>query len=294
MKTFFIISNQLKRPCREVALELKKYLEEKGKVCYVQFEEDRRLDGQVHMEGRQVVYKHTDPSRIPQDVECVLVLGGDGTLLQAARDLVGRSLPMLGINMGTLGYLAGIESETAREALDRLMEGAYLTEERMMLTGCARRGEEVLLQDLALNDIVIARRGHLRVVDFNIYVDGSFLCSYRADGIILATATGSTGYSLSAGGPIVAPTARLMLLTAIAPHTLNSRTVVLPDDVEVAVEIAGDQHSDTDGAQVVFDGDTCVDLQRGDRIHIRRSESRTTLIKLQQTSFVQILRRKMN
>ena len=163
-----------------------------------------------------------------------------------------------------------------------------------MLTGTASRGEQILVQDIALNDIVISRRGHLRVVDFRIYVDDSFLCSYRADGIILSTATGSTGYSLSAVGPIVSPTANLMLLTAIAPHTLNSRTIVLPDDVTVTVEFSGEETACLDGAEVIFDGDTSKELHSGDRIRIRRSGSSTKLIKLQQTSFVEILRKKMN
>lgn len=284
MNTFYIIANQSKPSCLEYAARLRKYLEEKGKTCYVQLQKDALKNP----------YHYTDPASIPPQVECVLVLGGDGTLLQAARDLVELGLPMLGINLGTLGYLAGIEAEHALAALDRLMEDAYIPEKRMMLAGTVLCAGKSAVKDLALNDIVITRRGHLRVVDFNIYVDDSFLCAYRADGIILATATGSTGYSLSAGGPIVSPTASLILLTAIAPHTLNSRTVVLPDDVEVTVEIGGGMESCGDGAEVIFDGDVSAALQVGDKIQIRRSQKQTTLLKLNQTSFVEILRRKMN
>ena len=294
MNSFYIIANQLKPSCREYALKIQKYLEEKGKICYVQLQEDPCKAVSSPEQHTQFRHNYTDASKVPSDVECVLVLGGDGTLLHAARDLVDRSIPMLGINLGTLGYLAGIESNHALEAIDRLIEDAYLTEERMMLTGTASRGEQILVQDIALNDIVISRRGHLRVVDFRIYVDDSYLCSYRADGIILSTATGSTGYSLSAGGPIVSPTANLMLLTAIAPHTLNSRTIVLPDDVTVTVEFSGEETACLDGAEVIFDGDTSRELHSGDRIRIRRSGSSTKLIKLQQTSFVEILRKKMN
>ena len=294
MNSFYIIANQLKPSCREYALKIQKYLEEKGKICYVQLQEDPCKAVSSPEQYTQFRHNYTDASKVPSDVECVLVLGGDGTLLHAARDLVDRSIPMLGINLGTLGYLAGIESNHALEAIDRLIEDAYLTEERMMLTGTASRGEQILVQDIALNDIVISRRGHLRVVDFRIYVDDSYLCSYRADGIILSTATGSTGYSLSAGGPIVSPTANLMLLTAIAPHTLNSRTIVLPDDVTVTVEFSGEETACLDGAEVIFDGDTSRELHSGDRIRIRRSGSSTKLIKLQQTSFVEILRKKMN
>ena len=132
------------------------------------------------------------------------------------------------------------------------------------------------------------------MVDFNIYVDGAFLCSYRADGIILSTATGSTGYTLSAGGPIVAPDAFLILLTALAPHTLGSRTIVLPDHVEVMTQVGGRSLTEKDGAEVTFDGDTVLSLKTGDQIRVSRADRQTRLVKIDNTSFVEILRRKMN
>ena len=141
MNSFYIIANQLKPSCREYALKIQKYLEEKGKICYVQLQEDPCRAVSSAEQYTQFRHNYTDASKVPSDVECVLVLGGDGTLLHAARDLVDRSIPMLGINLGTLGYLAGIESNHALEAIDRLIEDAYLTEERMMLTGTASRGE---------------------------------------------------------------------------------------------------------------------------------------------------------
>ena len=283
--SFYIITNHVKDPELEKTNLIKNYLEEKGKICYVQDsggqEEDRR-------------YKYTDASRIPADVECVLVLGGDGTLLQASRDLVDTGIPLLGINMGTLGYLAEIEHQGIREALDKLIAGEFTTEKRMMIAGSVYQNGKKLMEDLALNDIVIGRRGRLRVVDFNIYVDDVFLCSYRADGIIISTPTGSTGYSLSAGGPIVSPDASLMLLTAIAPHTLNSRTIVLPDDVKISVELGSSNLLDNEGAEVTFDGDTSMKLNVGRSIEVTKSEKSIRLIKINNTSFVQILRRKMN
>lgn len=285
MDKFYIITNHLKDPQLETTNVIKNYLEEKGKVCYVQ-------DSGEPENGRP--YKYTDASRIPADVECVLVLGGDGTLLQASRDLVDTSLPLLGINMGTLGYLAEIEHQNVQAALDKLMAGDYTMEERMMITGSAYHHNKLLLEDMALNDIVIGRRGRLRAVDFNIYVDEVYLCSYRADGIIISTPTGSTGYSLSAGGPIVAPEASLMLLTAIAPHTLNSRTIVLPDNVEIKVELGNGHLSDQEGAEATFDGDTTVKLNVGNCIRIMKSKKITRLIKMNNTSFVEILRKKMN
>lgn len=285
IETFYVITNYQKDPEFKTAGFIRKYLEEKGKKCYIQQKEAGVASGQ---------YKYTNAHSIPGDVECVLVLGGDGTLLQAARDLVDCSLPLLGINMGTLGYLAEIEHTNIRPALDLLIAGEYSVESRMMICGAALHQNRKLLGDIALNDIVISRNGRMRVVDFNVYVDGVFLTSYSADGIIISTPTGSTGYNLSVGGPIVAPHASLMLLTAIAPHTLNSRPIVLPDEVEITIEIGSRHSTSEDGAEATFDGDTSVKLNSGDRIVITRSDRKVQMIKTKNTSFLEILREKMN
>ncbi|MCD7735855.1 MAG: NAD(+)/NADH kinase, partial [Lachnospiraceae bacterium] len=189
MDVFYVISNELKDPGQKTARYIRDCLEKQGKTCYLQENSESALPGH---------YRYTDAGQIPEETECVLVLGGDGTLLQAARDLVDRSLPLLGVNMGTLGYLAEVERKNLPEVLDRLIENRFSIGERMMLSGAAWHQGRVLLRDIALNDIVITRNGRMRVVDFNIYVDGVFLSSYAADGIILSTPTGSTGYNLSA------------------------------------------------------------------------------------------------
>ena len=285
MDTFYIITNYQKDPEMTVAHEIREYLKSKGKTCYIQ---------QKEVEDPQGRYRYTDAQHVSDEVECVLVLGGDGTLLQAARDLVDRSIPLLGINMGTLGYLAEIDRKNIFPALDKLIGGEYTVEHRMMLTGTAFHQSRRMLADIALNDIVISRNGRLRVVDFNVYVDGAFLSSYTADGIIISTPTGSTGYNLSVGGPIVAPEASLILLTAIAPHTLNSRPIVLPDFVEITIEIGTNHGTDIDGTEATFDGDTSVKLSSGDRIVITRSMREALMIKTKNTSFLEILREKMS
>ena len=285
MDTFYIITNYQKDPEMTVAHEIREYLKSKGKTCYIQ---------QKEVEDPQGRYRYTDAQHVSDEVECVLVLGGDGTLLQAARDLVDRSIPLLGINMGTLGYLAEIDRKNIFPALDKLIGGEYTVEHRMMLTGTAFHQSRRMLADIALNDIVISRNGRLRVVDFNVYVDGAFLSSYTADGIIISTPTGSTGYNLSVGGPIVAPEASLILLTAIAPHTLNSRPIVLPDFVEITIEIGTNHGTDIAGAEATFDGDTSVKLSSGDRIVITRSMREALMIKTKNTSFLEILREKMS
>ena len=292
MDVFYIIANRMKDPFMEYTARIRNFLEEHGKKCYVEpgagKTDIRKNDAEIQYRG------HTNAANIPEDVECVLVLGGDGTLLRAARDLIGTRLPLLGINLGTLGYLAEVEIHNADSALERLISGKCSIEKRMLLNGSIYRQGRCLMSDIALNDIAICRRGPLRVVDFNVYVDDAFLCSYRADGIVLSTPTGSTGYSLSAGGPIVAPDASLLLMTAIAPHTLSSRSVILPDHVEVTVELAGRNDTNDKGAEVIFDGDTAMNVGAGDLIRITKSEKSVNLVKINNTSFVEILRKKMN
>jgi NAD+ kinase len=284
MDKFFVITNPQKDANAKTTEFIQKYLEEKGKICYVQ---------ECNTASSGTGYKYTDAASIPDGVDCVLVLGGDGTLLQASRDLLDTGLPLLGINLGTLGYLAEIDCQNIQMALDKLIEGDYSIEDRMMIGGTVSYRDHILMTDIALNDIVIARRGRLRVVDFHIFVDDVFLCSYRADGIIVSTPTGSTGYSLSAGGPIVAPDASLILLTALAPHTLASRPVILPDNVAVTVELADSNVPEENTARVVFDGDTSLSLESGSRIRIMKTEQKTRLVKIKHTSFVEILREKL-
>ena len=198
MDRFYIIPNSAKDPELTFSNRIIAYLEKHGARCHVQKITEK-------MEGP---YHYTDPDGIPQDTQCIIVLGGDGTLLQAARDVVHLDIPLLGINLGNLGFLAEVNQTSLYSALDQLMADDYEVEERMMLEGRVYRGRKLIGQDIALNDIVIGRDGHLRVVRFKNYVNDVYLNSYNADGIIISTPTGSTGYSLSAGGPIVSPNCR--------------------------------------------------------------------------------------
>ena len=285
MDKFYIITNSIKDPQLETTLFVKEYLESRGKSCMIQ-ENDRK--------GSKSSYKYTDASLIPRDVDCVLVMGGDGTLLQASRDLLEMEVPLLGINMGTLGYLAEVDQANINPALDKLLAGDYKIVSRMMLEGEAYHQGKMILKDSALNDIVIGRNGRLRVIDFSIYVNGEFLNSYSADGIVIATPTGSTGYSLSVGGPIVSPEASLILLSPIAAHTLNSRSIILPDDAEITIEILPRHSGMDDGSEANFDGDTSIRLACGDRVVIRKAVKRTKLIKINEISFLEVLRKKMS
>ena len=217
MDRFYIIPNSAKDPSLAFSNRIIGYLEQRGARCHVQ-QITEKMEGPYH---------YTDPDGIPEDTQCIIVLGGDGTLLQAARDVVHKDIPLIGINLGTLGFLAEVDKNSIYPALERLLTDDYELEERMMLEGRIYRGEELIGKDIALNDIVIGREGHLRVIRFKNYVNDAYMNSYNADGIIISTPTGSTGYSLSAGGPVVSPSASMMIMTPIAPHTMNTRSIIL-------------------------------------------------------------------
>lgn len=283
MDKFYIITNKYKEKARALSASIVSYLEKRGCQCLV-CQGERREEGDYH---------YTDPRKIPEKTQCILVLGGDGTLLQAARDVVYLGIPLLGINLGTLGYLAEVDSQMVYQALDKLILDDYEVEERMMLSGTVYRGDQVIGRDLALNDIVIGREGPLRVVRFNNFVNGEYLNSYNADGIILSTPTGSTGYSLSVGGPIVSPSGSMTILTPIAPHTLHSRSIVFPASDVITVEMGKGRHTSCERGLASFDGDTAIHLVTGDRIQVKKAEVKTKIVKLNHLSFVEVLRRKM-
>ena len=284
MDKFFIIANRQKDKELKTARKVEAYLNSKGKSCILREDTSEQKARSNH---------YTDVEKIPKDVECIIVIGGDGTLLQAARDVVNRQIPLLGINMGTLGYLAEIDRSSIDGALNHLMLDEYTIEKRMMLNGKVYHKEELIAEDVALNDIVIGRDGPLHVTRFHNYVNGEFLNSYTADGIIIATATGSTGYSLSAGGPIVSPETNILIMTPVAPHTLNTRSVIFPAEDEITVEIGEGSQGCEAKAVVSFDGDTNVPMRTADRVAIRRSVKDTQIIKISNISFLEVLRRKM-
>lgn len=283
MDKFYIITNTAKDKNLEITGEIEKYLKERGKQCQVR-QAERKQEGNYH---------YTNPDLIPEGTQCILVLGGDGTLLQAARDVVHREIPMLGMNLGTLGFLAEVDRNSVFSALDQLISDDYEIEERMMLTGSVYRDGRIIGRDVALNDIVISREGSLRVVRFKNYVNNEYLNSYNADGIIIATPTGSTGYSLSCGGPIVSPNASMMLMTPVAPHTLNSRSIIFPEGDVITVELGEGRRQDKERGLASFDGDTVIPMVTGDKIVIQKASVSSRILKLNHLSFVEVLRQKM-
>ncbi len=285
MNNFYIITNHQKDENLEVTRKIQEYLEKNNKKCYIQCEAKEGADGED--------YKYTNIAEIPEDVECVLVLGGDGTLIQAARDTIKRNIPLLGFNFGTLGFLAEIEKENMYTALDKVMSDEYTLESRMMLTGTVYRDGKAVMTDIALNDIVLNRSGALRTINYEIYVNGDFLYSCPADGIIISTPTGSTGYNLSARGPIVSPSSAMILLTPICPHSLTSSSIVLSAEDKVAVKVGPGRKNANEAAVVTFDGSQSVNLIIGDYVEITQAKETTRLVKISKKSFVETVRKKM-
>lgn len=280
MKHFYLIVNKEKENALKGAEVICNYLTANGCECL-------RCDSGSRGTSD---FRYTDGRLVPQKTECIIVLGGDGTLIQAARDLAGRNLPFFGVNMGHLGYLTQISRE--EEIIPALMEltaDRYRLEKRMMLKGKVFTKHGETERDLALNDIVLSRTG-LYTLKFNLYVNGELFNNYSADGMIVATPTGSTAYNLSAGGPIAEPESRMIILTPICPHTLNSRSIVISPESRIMLEVAGREEVEQ---FLSFDGDTVVQLKRGDRIEIECSEITTTLIQLKRVSFLENIRCKM-
>ncbi|MDE5780953.1 MAG: NAD(+)/NADH kinase [Lachnospiraceae bacterium] len=290
MNRFFLIANKDKDKDFIMTGKIKALIENMGGECYI-----RKSDVPESVSSK---YSYTNPDEIPENIDCIIVLGGDGTLILAARDLVRLDIPFIGVNFGNLGYLAEVEKQDIEETIYKLIEGKYNIESRIMLSGTVYRDGKELESNVALNDIVVGRSGSLRVIDFNIYVDGIFLNQYTADGIIIATPTGSTAYNLSAGGPIVEPSANIVVLTPVCAHTLNTRSVVLSAESGIEIEICDDRHNTADCCDdekiVSFDGNSNIKLIPGDRIKISKSELDTKIVKLSNKSFVEILQKKMS
>lgn len=281
MKTFLIITNDAKDPHHELTDVIKQYIEKQGGKALIAIKSMDENGGSI----------------IPtsENIDCALVLGGDGTMLRAARDVCGLDIPIIGINLGTLGFLSDVEKERFADAIDRLIADDYFIQERMMVQGVIESadGETVRLLP-ALNDITITRRGSLHVIHLEVYVNGQFLYNLGADGVIAATPTGSTGYSLSAGGPIVQPTANLMVMTPICAHSINGKSIVVGPDDTIQFVIGQGADGNELYAEANSDGNKACVVKTGDKITITKAPYTTKIIKLNQKSFLQTLNRKMS
>lgn len=272
MKYFYVIANLSKDYVLDVQDEVQDCLEKRGAVCRFMTDYERMKNG-----------RHTPSAYVPTDTQCIITIGGDGTLIQAARDLAGRNIPMLGINRGHLGFLNQVDStEDIDVAMDALVNDRFRLERRMMLRGTVFHEGKPVFQDIALNEIIATSAEHLRVLRYDLAVNDEYLNEYAADGVMVATPTGSTAYNLSAGGPVMVPAGRMMAVTPVCSHTLNARSIVLSEEDRVKIGLLGK-------GLVTFDGDTSKKAVTGDYLVVERSHMETVMVKLKQISFMQNL-----
>jgi len=276
VRTAGIVPRLHSEPAAHLAREMVARLAERGVQAVV--EAEAGVSGVPAAPGRE----------LGATADLIVVLGGDGTLIHAAGLCAGREVPILGVNMGTLGFLTEFPRDRLWEALDAALSGKLQASRRLMLSAELRRDGKVLLSGAVLNDVVVSRDALSRLARLEVSVDDSEAATYEADGLIIATPTGSTAYSLSAGGPIVYPTLDAILLTPICPHALTQRPVVLPADLPIRVKLVsrGEMFVTLDGAHGRH-------LQAGDEVQIRTAPHRTVLLKNPDLDPFAILRQKL-
>jgi NAD+ kinase len=223
------------------------------------------------------------------NADLLVVLGGDGTMLAAARLLEGRATPILGVNTGGLGFLTEVTPDGIYKALDKVFDGAYTVEERLMLRARITRHGQQVGGASVLNDIVLSKGTLTRMVQMEIRINSQLVTGLRGDGLIVSTPTGSTAYSLSSGGPILNPAVHALILTPICPHTLTNRPIVIPQDAQVEVVIT----SREEGAMATFDGQVGISLRHEDTIEVSASDHYAKLIRFPECTFYEVLRKKL-
>ncbi len=228
-------------------------------------------------------------NELPCHVDLVVVLGGDGTLLATARALNRKPVPILAVNLGGLGFLTVLTLDELYPTLEAVLAGQYRSERRVQLDAEVVRSHEVLSTFLALNDVVLNKGAIARVLDFDAWVDGQFVSTYKADGLIVSTPTGSTAYSLAAGGPVIAPTVSAFIITPICAHTLTNRPIVLPDSVTIEVAVKSQRES----VYLTVDGQVGIAVRSDDRVRLRKAASYVEIVQPMHTSYFEILRQKL-
>lgn len=279
-KTIGIISRPRRAILAEIVPKLLAWLQERGVSTL--------MDAETAMAVSRSELGKTR-HQIALEADLLLVLGGDGTLLAAAREAAPHGTPILPINLGGLGFLTSFTMEELYPGLDETLAGCAPISERVMLLAERLHNGKVLTQQRVLNEAVVHKGTLARMIELELFIDDGFVCRYRADGLIVATPTGSTAYSMSADGPIVHPSVEAILITPICPHTLSDRPIVVADTS--TVELRMDENSDS--VFLTMDGQTGVPLQLGDRVRIRRATERLKLIHPPSKTYFEILRNKL-
>jgi NAD+ kinase len=280
MKRVAIVAKVHDPRCQGVAGELIEWLVAQGLEPLVE----------AHL-ARHLLYPNgMDITRFPELADMVVVLGGDGTLISAARLIDGREIPILGVNLGSLGFLTEITLDELYPILSACIQGDFRISERMMLDCSVDRAGEEIARHQVLNDVVINKGALARIVDLETKVDSHHLTTFKADGLIICTPTGSTGYSLSAGGPIIHPTMSCLVITPICPHTLTNRPIVVADESLISVTVKSLADEDI---YLTLDGQVGVEIRSGDLIQVRRARHCSRLVASKSKDFFEVLRTKL-
>ncbi len=275
MNKFCIIANKDRDEQMELTRQVESFLAEAGKQCYVRTES----------------LAQAEEAFLPPEegTDCVIVLGGDGTLIRAANHMLKKDIPLFGINAGTLGFLTAVDAVDAERGLKRLCDGDFRVENRMMLD-VALNDE---YHDTVLNEVAINRSGFSRLINIAVFVNGALLDTFSGDGLLVSTPTGSTGYNMSAGGAIAAPGAELIMITPICPHSLSSRGVIVSSEDEIEIEIVQGKRTQPVEAIVTIDNRVAKNLKASDRIVIKKSAYSTKMIQMDEKNFFEVLRTKL-
>lgn len=278
MKNIAVVSNLTKEFALQDTKKIVSQLQRYGAHIFV---DKKGIEGAEYVESKEELF---------EQAELVVVLGGDGTLLSVARKVAKYKIPLLGINLGRLGFLVELERDET-EKMQRLFTGDYEVEDRIMLAARVVRDGKVCFSSYALNDVVVTKGALSRMVHLNLSVDDQFVSKYHADGVVVSTPTGSTAYSLSAGGPVVSPEIGVIIVTPICPHSLTSRPVIVSDCKKVEIKV---DFFDEEEVMLTLDGQEGFQLSQGDEILVTKSRYHTKLIRLSKPSFFDRLNRKLS
>lgn len=283
MKNFCIITNSYKDEKGELATQISEYIINAGGNCAVYDNVDSKTGD----------YRIIDVKDMPENLEGVITIGGDGTLLHAAKDLRTLDVVFIGVNKGAVGFLAEISLDEIEQSIDRLLKDEFNVESRMMLKGEVIRDKQVICTSTVLNDVVVHRGGDMAVSNYDVYVNDHVLGNFVGDGVILSTPTGSTAYNLSAGGPVARPDSQMIIMTPICSHTIGNRSILLSKNDEIEVVIGKSRTPNEEQRKLAFDGDGIFNIISGDRIKISKSEETTKIAKLDEGSFLQVIKDKL-
>ena len=278
-----VITKPDAKSARDTLLSLLDYLKQKG--CEV------LLDLQIPDEINKHGFKKVSREIIGQQCDLAIVVGGDGTILNAVRSLVHANVPLLGINVGRLGFLADISPDKLEISLDEILDGSYREEQRFLLEMQVIRDDKIIFEGDAFNDVVVHIRDVARMIEFETRINNEFVNHQRADGIVISTPTGSTAYALSSGGPLLHATLEAITLVPISPHTLSSRPLVVDADAQIKILICNTKEGI---AQATCDGHLSTDVHVGDHILVKRKKDRITLLHPKHHNYFEILRAKLH